>query len=81
MPPATLADGKYINYAVSVVNGAGYRNTTRSSSMDVGRRGDREHVSPLDGYDEFADRWSYRGKLGLGYRGKHGRRRCTLLSA
>ena len=53
-----LADGM-VNYAVSVVNGAGYKNPTRSNSMDVeGRLG----FVPLNGLTLAIG--GYSGKLG-----------------
>ncbi|WP_159016140.1 porin [Cognatiluteimonas profundi] len=51
--------GKKVNYAVSMVNGAGYKNPTRSNSMDVeGRVG----FVPFDGMVVAVG--AYSGKLG-----------------
>lgn len=51
--------GKHLNYAVSVVNGGGYKNPSRSESMDVeGRIG----FMPIDGLVVAAG--AYSGKLG-----------------
>jgi hypothetical protein len=51
--------GKKVNYAVSVVNGAGYKNPTRSNSMDVeGRVG----FVPVEGMVVAVG--AYSGKLG-----------------
>jgi hypothetical protein len=51
--------GKKLNYAVSVVNGAGYKNPTRSNSMDIeGRMG----FVPMEGMVVAVG--AYSGKLG-----------------
>lgn len=66
-----LADGM-VNYAVSAVNGAGYKNPSRSKSMDFeGRIG----IEPIKGLNLAAG--FYNGELGQSVQGGAGTRKAS----